>query len=232
MYNNSRSPSEPVNNVTIVEVINHNQVFDFNQMDRVLVQTNHQSPQTSSESSMNSPRSSRPTNSSMSENAIVSPRSSSRHHQIRNMPTVEETASGASRSSSHSESNDRTASVDDLPQRSTSEVQSEGQRVKTRLVEPEDNRPRRRPKRPEVLPAATDLEATSNYEHLVLPTAIQPRQPPLLANFVPTDIAILPTRPQVNFNQIYIFQFKCYLLFTYFVVTNWPRSGCSPQSKW
>lgn len=192
-----RSPSEPVNNVTIVEVMNHNQVFNFNQMEQVLNLTDDQLPQTSSEPLINSPRPVRSINST-SENPIASPRQSNRHHQTRNTSTVEDFISGA-RSSNHSELNDQTTSSD-TPQRSTSEVLNEGQRIKVRMTEPEDNRPRRRPKRQEVVPPAIDQEVTSNYEHLVLPTAIQSRPSPALSNFVPTDIAILPSRSQVLFD--------------------------------
>lgn len=165
-----------MNNVTIVEVINHNQVFNFSQMEQVLNQTNEQSSQMSSEPLINSPRPSRSSSSSTSENAVASPRQSSRHHQIRNASILEESVSGA-RSSSHSEFNDR-----------------------TRMAEPEDGWPRRRLKRQEVIPQATDQEVTSNYEHLVLPTAMQSRPPPALSNLVPADIAMLPTRSQVKFN--------------------------------
>lgn len=198
-----RSPSEPVNNVTIVEVLNHNQVFDFNQMERVLSQTNQQSVPISSDPSINSPR---PSRSSNSENSILSPRSSNRQHQSRNISTIEESVSSA-RSSSHSESNDRTNNTDDSPQRSTNEMLNEGQRIKVRMGESEDGRPRRRSKRQEVVPVATDQEIPSNYEHLVLPTSMQPRSSPVLSNFVPTDIAtILPTRPQVIFIIKFIFE--------------------------
>jgi len=193
-----RSPSEPVNNVTIIEVINHNQVFNFNQMEQVLNQTNEQPSQTSSEPLINSPRPSR-SSSSTSENVAASPRQSSRHHQVRNASILEESVSGA-RSSSHSEFSDRTTHVDDLPQRSTSEVPNESQRVKVRIAEPEDGWHRRRPKRQDVIPPATDQEVTSNYEHLILPTAMQSRPPPALSNSIPADIAILPTRSQVKLN--------------------------------
>lgn len=196
-----RSPTEPVNNVTIVEVLNHNQVFNFNQIEQVLHQTNHQSPQTS-EPLINSPRPSRSTISCTSENSVASPRQSSRYHQPRNTSVVEEPAVSSSRSSSHSESNDRITNADDVPQRSNSEIPNEGQRIKVRMADPEDNRPRRRPKRQEVVPPTTDQEVTNNYEHLVLPTAMQSRPQPTSSNFIPTDIALLPTRPQVNFNYI------------------------------
>lgn len=194
-----RSPSEPANNVTIVEVINHNQVFNFNQMEQVLNQTDDQLPQTSSESLINSPRPVRSSNSSTSENPVASPRQSSRHHQTRNTSIVDDLISGA-RSSNHLEPNNQPTSSDDIPQRSTSEVPNEGPRIKVRMSEPEDGWPRRRPKRQELIPPATDQEVTSNYEHLVLPTAMQSRPPPALSNFVPTDIAILPSRSQVWFN--------------------------------
>ncbi|XP_001950315.2 uncharacterized protein LOC100165690 isoform X1 [Acyrthosiphon pisum] len=192
---NPISPSEPVNNVTIVEVINHNQVFNFNQMEQVLNQTNEQPSQTSSEPLINSPRPSR-SSSSTSENVAASPRQSSRHHQVRNASILEESVSGA-RSSSHSEFSDRTTHVDNMPQRSTSEVPNEGQRIKVRIAEPEDGRHRRRPKRQDVIPPTTDQEVTSNYEHLILPTAMQSRPPPALSNSIPADIAILPTRSQL-----------------------------------
>lgn len=206
-----RSPTEPVNNVTIVEVLNNNQVFNFNQIEQVLHQTNQQSPQTS-ESLINSPRPSRSTISCTSENSVASPRQSSRYHQPRNTSVVEESPVSSSRSSSHSESNDRITNSDDVPQRSNSEIPNEGQRIKVRMADPEDNRPRRRPKRQEVVPPTTDQEVT-NYEHLVLPTAMQSRPPPTSSSFIPTDMALLPTRPQVNFNyiilniQFYIFLF-------------------------
>jgi len=186
-----------VNNVTIVEVINHNPVFNFNQMEQVLNQTNEQPSQTSSEPLINSPRPSR-SSSSTSENVAASPRQSTRHHQIRNASNLEESVSGA-RSSSHSEFNDRTTHVDDIPHRSSNEVSNEGQRIKIRIAEPEDGRHRRRSKRQDVIPPITDQEVTSNYEHLVLPTAMQSRPPPTLSNSVPADIAILPTRSQVKF---------------------------------
>lgn len=195
-----RSPSESVNNVTIVEVTNHNQVFNFNQMEQVINQTDEQFPQTSSEPLINSPRPIRSINSSSSENPVASPRQSNRHHQTRNASIVENVISGA-RSSSHSESNDQISNTDDNPQRSTSEVPNEGQRIKVRMAEPEDGWPRRRSKRQEVVPPTTDQEVTSNYEHLVLPTAMQSRPPHALSNFVPTDIAILPSRSQVQFNK-------------------------------
>lgn len=186
-----------MNNVTVVEVLNnHNQVFNFNQMEQMLSQTNEQIPQTSSESIINSPRPGRSTNSCSSENAVASPRQSSRH-QTRNASVIEESANGASSSSSHSESNDRTN--DEIPQRSTTEGPNEGQRIKVRMTESEDGWPRRRPKRQEVVPPTTEQELASNYEHLVLPTTMQSRPPqPSMSNFVPTDIAMLPTRPQVK----------------------------------
>ncbi|XP_025412806.1 uncharacterized protein LOC112685201 [Sipha flava] len=189
-------PSELVNNITIVEVINnHNQVFNFNQMEQVLSQINEQLPQTSSESIINSPRPGRSINSCTSENAVSSPRQSSRH-QTHNTSVVEESVNGARSSSSHSESNDRT--TNDLPQRSMTEVPNEGLRVKVRLTESEDGCPRRRPKRQEVVTPTTEQEPASNYEHLVLPTTIQSRpQQSSISNFIPTDIAMLPTRPQL-----------------------------------
>lgn len=187
-----RSPIESVNNVTIVEVSNHNQVFNFNQMEQVLNQTNQQSSQILSESLINSPRPSRSTNSCTSENSISSPRQFSSNLQPCITSLVEESVSVA-RSTSHIETNDN------IPQQSTSEVPNEGQRNKARVTESEDGRLRRRPKRQEVVPPTTDQEVASNYEHLVLPTAMQSRSPPALSNFVPTDIAILPTRPQVKF---------------------------------
>lgn len=196
MFMYSRSPSEPVNNVTIVEVINQNQVFSFNQIEHVLNQTEQQTTQTSSEPLLNSPRPSRSTNSSTSEISVASHRQSNRHHQTRNASAEE--SIGVARSSNHSESNDRTSSSDDFPQRSTDEVPNEGQRIKGRKSEPEDGRARRRHKRQEITSPATDIEATSNYEHLVLPTAMQPRSSPSLSNLVPTDLAPLPTRPQVK----------------------------------
>lgn len=189
-----------MNNVTIVEVINHNQVFNFNQMDQVLshLVTNHHLPQTSSESLMNSPRASR--SGSLSEYSVASPRHSNRH-QTRNTSAVEESINDASRSYSHSESNDRTTNGNDVPAGSTSEMPNESQRIKVRANDPEDGRLRRRPKRHEVVLPATDPETASNYEHLVLPTAaVQSRPSPNLSNFVPTDITLLPTRPQVRFN--------------------------------
>lgn len=192
-----RSPTEPVNNVTIVEVLNHNQVFNFNQIEQVLNQTNQQSSQILSEPLINSPRSNRSTNSCISENAVVSPRQTSRHHQPRNISVIEESVNGAT-SSGHSESNDRIINVEDVPQRSSSEILNENQRIKVRIAEPEDNRIRRRTKRQEVVSSTTDQEVTSNYEHLVLPTAMQSRQPPTSSNYVSTDIALLPTRPQVT----------------------------------
>lgn len=201
-----RSPSEPVNNVTIVEVINHNQVFNFNQMEQVLNQTNEQPSQTSSEPLINSPRPSR-SSSSTSENIIASPRQSTRYHQVRNVTNLEESVSGA-RSNSHSEFSDRTTHVDDMPHGSSSEIPNEGQRIKIRIAEPEDGRHRRRPKRQDVIPPITDQEVTSNYEHLVLPTAMQSRPPPVLSNPVPADIAILPTRSQVKFKYVYFFFFR------------------------
>lgn len=183
-----------MNNVTIVEVLNHNQVFNFNQMEQVLNHQNQQSPQISSEPNTSRPSTS--TNSCTSENPIASPRQSSRHHQNRNASVVEELIFN-SRSNSHSELNDRLTNVDVVQQRSTSEVPNEGQRI--RSTESEDSRCRRRQKRPEVAGAipVTDEEVTSNYEHLVLPTVMQSR-PPALSNYVSTDtIAILPIRPQV-----------------------------------
>lgn len=194
-----RCPTEPVNNVTIVEVLNHNQVFNFNQIEQVLHQTNQQSPQTS-EPLINSPRPSRSTNSCASENSVNSPRQSSRHHQPCNTSIIEELTVSSSRSNSHSESND------DIPQRSNSDISNEGQRIKVRMADPEDNQSRRQPKRQEVVPPTTDQELTNNYEHLVLPTAMQSRllPPHTSSNFVPTDIALLPTRPQVNFNYIFL----------------------------
>lgn len=194
LYLFSRSPSEPVNNVTIVEVLNHHQVFNFNQMEQLINQLNQQSPQTSSE--LHTSRPSTSTSSCTSENSIASPRQSSRHQQNRNASIVEELIFSG-RSSSQSESNDRATSVDVVQQRSTSEVSNEGQRVRT--TESEDGRFRRRQRRQEVtgVSPAIDQEAASNYEHLVLPTVIQSR-PPVLSNYVSTDtIAILPIRPQV-----------------------------------
>jgi len=185
-----------VNNVSIVEVIN-NQVFNFNQMEQVLNQTNEQPSQISSEPLINSPRPSRSTSSTTENVAIARP--FSRHHQVRNASILEETVSGA-RSTSHSEFSDRTSNVDDMPQRSTSEVPNEGQRIKVRIAEPEDGWHRRRPKRQDIIPPITDQEVTSNYEHLILPTAMQSRPPPALSNSVPADIAILPIRSQVKFN--------------------------------
>jgi len=168
-------------------------------MEQVLNQTNEQPFQISSEPLINSPRPSR-SSSSTSENVSASPRQSSRHHQVRNASILEESVSGA-RSSSHSEFSDRSTHVDDMPQRSTSEVPNEGQRIKVRIAEPEDGWHRRRPKRQDVIPPTTDQEVTSNnYEHLILPTAIQSRPPPTLSNSVPADIAILPTRSQVKLN--------------------------------
>lgn len=170
-------------------------------MEQVLSQTNDQLPQTSSESIINSPRPGR-SNSYTSENVGASPRQSSRH-QTRNASVMEESVNGARSSSSHSESND--ISTDDIPQRSTTEVPNEGQRSKVRMNESEDGWPRRRPKRQEVVPPTTEQELTSNYEHLVLPTTMQSRPPqPSMTNFVPTDIAMLPTRPQVKLNYFYI----------------------------
>lgn len=191
-----RSPSEPVNNVTIVEVINQNQVFSFNQIEQVLNQTEPQTSQTSSEPLINSPRPSRSTNSSISEISAVSSRQSNRHHHTRN--TSAEESIGVARSSNHSESNDRTTNSDDVSQRSTDEMSNEGQRNKSRRSEPDDGRARRRPKRQEIVPPTTDIETTSNYEHLVLPSVMQSRPSPALSNLVPTDIALLPTRPQVK----------------------------------
>jgi len=216
-----------VNNITIVEVINHNQVFNFNQMEQVLNQTNEQSSQTLSEPLINSPRPSRST-SSTTEN-VASPRSNSRHHPVRNASILEESVSGA-RSSSHPEFSDRTTNVDDMPQRSTSEVQNEGQRIKVRIAEPEDGWHRRRTKRQDIIPPITDQEGTSNYEHLILPTAMQSRPPPASSNSVPADIAILPIRSQVKFNNFgYLIQILL-KLFSSFVVTNWSRSWCSSKS--
>jgi len=165
-------------------------------MEQVLNQTNEQPSQTSSEPLINSPRPSR-SSSSTSENVAASPRQSSRHHQVRNASILEESASGA-RSSSHSEFSDRTTHVEDMPQRSTSEVPNEGQRIKVRIAEPEDGWHRRRPKRQDFIPPTTDQDITSNYEHLILPTAMQSRPPPASSNSIPTDIALLPTRSQVK----------------------------------
>lgn len=188
-----------MNNVTIVEVINHNQVFNFNQMEQVLNQTNQQSSQSLSELLINSPRSSRSTNSCTSENPMSSPRQSTSQHQTHNTTLVEESVSG-SRSTNYIETNDN-----NISQRSTSEVHNEGHRNKVRMAELEDGWPRRRSKRQEVVPPISDQEVANNYEHLVLPTSIQSRSPPTLSNFVPTDIAIIPSRPQVKFNCFYIF---------------------------
>lgn len=188
-------------NVTIVEVINHNQIFNFNQMEQGLNQTNQQLPQTLAEPLINSPRPSRSTNSCTTDTSVVSPRQASRHHQTR-IPDIEESVNGAM-SSSHLESNDQIINSDDVPQRSITEISNEGQQIKIRMAEPEDVRLRRKPKRQEVIPPATDQEVTNNYEHLVLPTVLQSRPPPALSNFVPTDI-ILPARPQVKFNYYFI----------------------------
>jgi len=192
-------------------------------MEQVLNQTNEQPSQTSSELLINSPRPSR-SSSSTSEIVAASPRQSTRHHQVRNISNSEESVSGA-RSSSHSEFSDRTTHVDDMPLRSSSEVPNEGQRIKIRIAEPEDGRHRRRPKRQDVIPPITDQEVTSNYEHLVLPTAMQSRPPPVLSNPVPADIAILPTRSQVKFKHLKlnlnIIKEKNFL------ATNWPRPWCS-----
>lgn len=191
-----RSPSEPVNNVTIVEVLNHNQVFNFNQMEQVLNHSTHQTPQTSSEPTTSRPSTS--TSSSTIENSMASPRQSSRHQQNRNASVIEELIFGA-RSSSYPDSNDRTTNVDVVQQRSFSEVPNES---RVRLTESEDGRPRRRQKRQEVpinnsVTHAIDQESTSNYEHLVLSTVMQSR-PPAFSNYVSTDtITILPIRPQV-----------------------------------
>lgn len=195
-----RSLSETVNNnVTIVEVINPNQVFNFNQMEQGLNQTNQQPPQTLPEPLINSPRPSRSTN----ENSVVSPKQSSRHHQARSIPDVDESVIAATSSNHHLESNDRITNSNDVPQRSTTEISNEGQRFNIRMAEPEDVRLRRKPKKQEV-PPATNQELTSNYEHLVLPTALQSRMPPTLTNFVSPDITLLPTRPQVKFNNYFI----------------------------
>lgn len=187
-----------MNNVTIVEVINHNQVFNFNQIEQVLNHTDQQLPQTSSEPLVNSPRPSRSTN-SVPEYSVASPRQSNRH-QTHSSSVVDETNNEA-RSSNHVEINDRTTNGDEIPQRSASEVSNEGQRIKVRMNEPEDGRLRRRLKRHEVVLPVTDQETTSNYEHLVLPsTNVQSRPSPSVSNFIPTDMALLPTRPQVRFN--------------------------------
>lgn len=192
-----RSPSEPVNNVTIVEVLSHNQVFNFNQMEQVLNHSTQQTPQTSSEPTTSRPSTS--TSSNTTENSIASPRQSSRHQQSRNASVAEELIFGAG-SSSYSDSNDRTTNVDVVQLRSFSEVPNES---RVRLTESEDGRPRRRQKRPEVpinnsVSPAIDQESTSNYEHLVLSTVMQTR-PPALSNYVSTDtISILPIRPQVQ----------------------------------
>lgn len=161
-------------------------------MEQVLNQTNQQPLQISSELLINSPRPSRSINSCTSENPISSPRQSTSHHQTHNTSLVEESISGA-RSTNYTETNDN------ISQRSISEVHNEGQRNKVRVGELEDGRPRRRSKRQEVIVPVSDQEVTSNYEHLVLPTSMQSRSPPL-SNFVPTDITIIPPRPQVKFN--------------------------------
>lgn len=205
-----RSPSELVNNVSIVEVINHNQVFNFNQLEQVLSQTNQQQPQTSSESLINSPRPSRSTNPCSLETSIASPRQSNRH-QIRNASIVEEQPVNGSRSHSHIESNDRTTDDDEIPSRSTDEIPNDGPRIKIRMAEPEEGRPRRRPKRHEVILPTANQEVTSNYEHLVLPTSMQSRPAPALSNLISTDITLLPTRPQVKFKHLF-FKYWCYLL--------------------
>lgn len=189
-----RSPSESANNVTVVEVINHNQVFSFNEIEQELNQTEQQLPQTSSEL-INSPRCSRSTSSSTSETSIASPRHSSRYHQNCNI-FVEELVNNA-RSASHIESNDRTTNNEEELPRSSNEMPYEGQHIQVRMTEPE-GRLRRRPKRHEVEPAATNQEVTNNYEHLVLPTAGQSRPTQAFSNLIPADIALLPTRPQVN----------------------------------
>lgn len=223
-----RSPSEPVNNVTIVEVINHNQVFNFNQMEQVLNQTNQQLPQTSSESLINSPRPSRSTNPCALETSIASPRQSNRH-QIRSTSIVEEQPVNGARSHSHIESSDRTTDDDEVPSRSTGEIPNDSPRIKIRMTESEESRLRRRPKRHEVIQPATNQEVTSNYEHLVLPTAMQSRPAPTLSNLISTDIALLPTRPQVKIKHIYFFNIcAIYYYFAYFVVTYWSWSRCSP----
>jgi len=167
-------------------------------MEQVLNQTNEQPSQTSSEPLVNSPRPSR-SSSSTSENVVASPRQSSRHHQVRNSSILEESVNGAG-SSIHSEFSDRTTHVDDMSHRSTSQVPNDSQRIKVRIAEPEDGWHRRRPKRQDVVPPTVDQEVTSNYEHLILPTAMQSRPLPALSNSVPADIAILPTRSQVKFN--------------------------------
>lgn len=218
-----RSPNEPVSNVTVVEVLNHNHVFNFNQMEQVINQTNQQSPQTSSEPLINSPRPSRPTNSNTSEN-VASIRQASRHHQTRDSPIIEEIT--VVRSSNNLDHSDRITNSEDIPQRSNSELPTEDRQNNVRMVELEEGRPRRRVKRQEVVPAVTDQEIISNYEHLVLPISMQPRLQPASSNFVPTDIALLPTRPQVKLNYFSII--KVILITGYYVASYWSRSRCSP----
>lgn len=207
-----RSPSESVNNVTVVEVINHNQVFNFNQIEQELSQT-EQLPQTSSEL-INSPRRSRSTSSSTSETSVVSPRHSSRHNQNHNT-SAEELANNAM-SASHIESNDRTTNNEDELPRSSNEITNESQRHLVRLTELEEAaRHRRRQKRHEVELPAINQEVTSNYEHLVLSTAGQTRPTPALSNLIPANIVLLPTRPQVNIFFVPI----CYLHYVNLTVT-------------
>ncbi|XP_050422675.1 uncharacterized protein LOC126834638 [Adelges cooleyi] len=179
---NSTNASEPENNVTIVEVPNNNQVFDFNQMERAL---NYNLV----ESIITLPRISRLP--STTEQPAITSRSN-RHRQ--NVPTEESVS--FSRSGNHSESSDRTTNQCDTPQRFNGDIPDEDQQSRARPADPEDGRLRRRAKRQEVV-VLTDQEVQpSNYEHLVLPTAIQPRTPST-SNFIPTDIAMLPTRPQL-----------------------------------
>lgn len=219
-----RSPNEPVSNVTVVEITNHNHVFNFNQMEQVINQTNQQSLLMSSEPLINSPRPSRPTNSSTSEN-VASTRQTSRHHQTRDSSISEEVP--VARSSNNLDHHDRITNSEDIPQRSNGEIPIEDRQNNVRMAEPEEGgRPRRRVKRQEVVPAVTDQEITSNYEHLVLPTAMQSRPLPALSNFVPTDIALLPTRPQVKY--LYTkHKIKMILIYGFFVATYWSRSRCS-----
>lgn len=197
-------------------------------MEQALSQTNQQMPQTSSESLINSPRPSRSTNPCLLETSIASPRQSNRH-QIRNTSIVEEQPVNGARSHSHIESNDRITDDDEVPSRSTDEISNDGPRIKIRMTEPEEGRLRRRPKRHEVIQPTANQEITSNYEHLVLPTAMQPRPAPTLSNLISTDITLLPTRPQVKIKHIY-FLYICviYHYFAYFIVTYWSWSRCSP----
>ncbi|XP_050521692.1 uncharacterized protein LOC126894609 [Daktulosphaira vitifoliae] len=173
------------NNVTIVEVQNNSQVFDFNQMEHALIQ-----PEEQMEIEIISPRSVRMPFTTEQPNLLLRPT------RLNQMNIISEETHSNLISNNHPESSDRNTN-DDISRRLLTEVNSEEQHIKIRSVEPNENRSRRRINRSEVaLAGDQEITPSNNYEHLVLPITVQPRMASS-SSFIPSDIAIMPTRSQL-----------------------------------